>query len=266
MNTIIKPFNFEGHQVRTVTIDDEPWFVLGDVCKVLEIANPRNVKDRLASDDPASVRTMDAQNSRGQMRETAWVNESGLYDVILDSRKPQAKAFRRWITSEVIPSIRKTGSYGVEEMTSDELMARAVLAADNKIKALESQNNQQAAELEAAAPKVDYHDTYVASEDLLNFRTVASTLNMKEKDLRNLLIEKKWIYRETTTRWSNMRQQMQHYSRYSEYANRKKYFRRVQHHEVPRFMGEVMHTLKITPEGAAAIANMVRRDVEGQVA
>ena len=104
---ILNQFDFEGQQVRTVMKDNEPWFVLGDVCKVLEISNPSEAKRRLEEADLITTEV----RSGGQRRKVNAVNESGLYDVILDSRKPQAKQFRRWITSEVIPSIRKHGGY-----------------------------------------------------------------------------------------------------------------------------------------------------------
>lgn len=98
---------FEGHDVRTVTVDGDVWFVLADVCRVLDIANPSMAKARLEQADLSTTEV----RSNGQNRAVTIVNESGLYDVVLDSRKPNAKRFRRWITTEVVPSIRKTGGY-----------------------------------------------------------------------------------------------------------------------------------------------------------
>lgn len=119
------------------------------------------------------------------------------------------------------------------------------------------------AELEAKvvadAPKVGYVDTYVADGDLLRFRAVAARLGIAESDLRNLLIEHHWIYVETTTRWSNSQGKKVSVYRYSAYADFKRYFTPVQRHEAPRFKGEAMHTLKITPLGADAIARLVKR-------
>lgn len=137
-----------------------------------------------------------------------------------------------------------------------ELIQLAMTAETERLR-LEEQNQQQAKQIEESAPKVDYHDTYVADEDLLSFRTVASTLNMKESALRELLIAKHWIYRETMSRWSETHGKKTTVSRYSEYAAKKPMFRRVQAHEAPRFRGEVMHTLKITPRGASAISRLV---------
>lgn len=141
-------------------------------------------------------------------------------------------------------------------MSRIELLQLAMTAETERLR-LEAQNQQQAKQIEASAPKVDYHDTYVADEDLLSFRTVASTLNMKESALRELLIAKHWIYRETMSRWSETHGKKVTVSRYSEYAAKKPLFRRVHAHNAPRFRGEVMHTLKITPRGASAISRLV---------
>lgn len=101
-------FDFGGHNVRVVMDESkEPWFVLKDVCEILEL-RVAPTKTRL---DQLDVTTTDLQNTRGQKVQMAIVNESGLYDAILDSRKPEAKKFRRWVTNEVLPSIRKTGAY-----------------------------------------------------------------------------------------------------------------------------------------------------------
>ncbi|MGN7614219.1 BRO-N domain-containing protein, partial [Magnetococcales bacterium HHB-1] len=104
----IIPFQFEGKPIRVVTDNNgTSYFVAKDVCDVLEISNPRNAYARL---NEADVRTMDVR-SGNQMRQMKSVNESGLYDIVFESRKPQARRFRHWVTSEVLPSIRKTGKY-----------------------------------------------------------------------------------------------------------------------------------------------------------
>lgn len=101
----------DGQDVRTVQDENgAAWFVLADVCAVLGINNPRHAKTRLNSEDVNTVHIMDGK--RGNPNVTV-VNESGLYDVVLDSRKPQARTFRRWITSEVVPALRATGQYTV---------------------------------------------------------------------------------------------------------------------------------------------------------
>lgn len=142
-------------------------------------------------------------------------------------------------------------------LSGKQLMAAALLEAQSTMQELESTVQAQATQLEVAAPKVTYHDTYVAESDQLSFRTVASTLDMGEKALRNLLIEKGWIYKETSSRRSQKTGEIVPQYRYSEYADKKAYFIRRQNHDAPRFRGEVDHTLKITPAGAAAIKRAV---------
>lgn len=108
-------------------------------------------------------------------------------------------------------------------------------------------------------PKAAYVDEYVTDADVLRVATVASTLGMQESKLRDLLIAKRWIFCETATRWSESQGRKVTVKRYSEHADKKPYFRRIEQHDAPRFRGEVMHTLKITPPGAEAIARLVRR-------
>ena len=106
----IRAFNSDQFgEVRTVTIDDEPWFVATDVCRALEIGNSRMATDRLDDDEKAAVSLTDtSSNGVTQQREMTVINEPGLYSLVLGSRKPEARAFKRWITHEVIPALRKT--------------------------------------------------------------------------------------------------------------------------------------------------------------
>lgn len=258
----ITPFDFRGHQVRVIAAEDgEPRFVLNDLCTVLEIANPRNVRARL---DPESVNTVRlTDGNRGNPNVTV-VDEAGMYEVILRSDKPEAVEFRRWVTREVLPAIRRTGAYGAPALTGKALLAQAVLEAQDTITALEVENREQAAQIEQDAPKVEYHDDFVADDDMLTFSTVASTLGIKESRLRELLIVHKWIYKETRTRWSQSKQKKVARYRYTECADKKSYFDRNLHHDVPRFGGQVMHTLMITPSGAVAVTRAVRKWLGGQ--
>lgn len=122
MGTIM-PFDFDGRQVRTVSDQDGCiWFVATDVCAVLEIRNSRDALSRLEPDETNSVGIADG--TRGNP-EHATVNESGLYSLIFRSRKPQARAFRYWVTREVLPSIRRTGRY---ELPADSITIPTLLA------------------------------------------------------------------------------------------------------------------------------------------
>lgn len=121
--------------IRTIMRDNDPWFVAADVCRALEINNNRMAVERLDDDEKADVSLTDtSSNGVKQKREMTIINEPGLYSLVLGSRKPEAKAFKRWITHDVIPSIRKNGAYimGQETLSETELIARALIAC-NKI-------------------------------------------------------------------------------------------------------------------------------------
>ena len=135
MNNEIQKFDFKGAPLRTLTDKaGEPWFVAKDVCAILEISNPSDALKRLDDDERSRF-------NLGRQGETNIVNEAGLYVLVLGSRKPEAHEFKRWVTHEVLPQIRKTGGYiPTSESDSDEdIMARAVLVAQ---KTIERKNQQ----------------------------------------------------------------------------------------------------------------------------
>ncbi|MCP1197017.1 Bro-N domain-containing protein [Acetobacter senegalensis] len=105
----VMPFSFDGHAVRVLTHGGEPWFVLADVCGVLEHTNSRVAAERLDEDEKG----VSSVYTPGGPQEMSIINESGLYNLIFTSRKPEAKRFRKWVTGEVLPAIRKTGSFGL---------------------------------------------------------------------------------------------------------------------------------------------------------
>lgn len=141
-----------------------------------------------------------------------------------------------------------------------ELIAAALIESQRVIESREARIYQLEQKVTADAPKVGYIDQFVADEDLMKLRAVAGNLEVQEKWLRALLIEKRWIYSETTTRFSQTKGEKEVITRYSAYADKKRYFRPVERHEAPRFKGEVMHTLKVTPSGAEAIARLVSKE------
>lgn len=120
----LQVFKYGNNDVRTAEMNGEPWFVLKDVCKALGIAKYRDVADRLDADERAPIRV----DTLGGAQEMTCINESGLYNVILRSDKPEAKPFRKWVTAEVLPTIRKHGAY----MTPETLQA-AILNPDMMI-------------------------------------------------------------------------------------------------------------------------------------
>jgi prophage antirepressor-like protein len=161
----IQLFDFEGKDVQVQDQDGNAWFVLNDVCKVLEIVNPRDAATRLDDDEKAAVGIADvSSNGVSQRRSVTVINESGVNALIMTSRKPEAKRFRKWVTGTVLPSIRKHGAYigGQEEMTDTELMAKALLSAHRigeerakRIGALEVENATLAAEAATLGAKVE---------------------------------------------------------------------------------------------------------------
>lgn len=151
--------NEEFGVIRTVTKDNEPWFVASDICKALDLSNPTMATQRLDDDEKAKF---SLGLSGG---DTNCVNEYGLYNLVLASRKKEAKEFKRWITHEVIPSIRKNGGYiaGQETLSDEELMAKALLVANNKIKERDAIIERQQAKIEADKPKTIFADAVSTS-------------------------------------------------------------------------------------------------------
>lgn len=171
MENEIKIFKSERFgEIRTAGTSEEPLFCLADVCKVLELGNPSQVKTRL---DDGVISNEVITDTLGRQQEMTFVNEDGLYDVILDSRKPQAKAFRKWITSEVLPSIRKTGNYSIMNKVPHTFAEALRLAAEQQEK-IEAQQNL----IEAQKPKAEFYDDVVKSKDAMSMDRVAKTLNM----------------------------------------------------------------------------------------
>ncbi|AOT24565.1 antirepressor [Propionibacterium phage E6] len=243
------PFDYKGNSVRVIDHDGEPWLVAADVCGVLTIANPRDALARLDPDEKG-VGTTD---TLGGMQRMAIISEAGVYTLAMTSRKPQAKPFVRWLSHEVIPSIRKRGMYAtpdaVEAMLADpDVMIRTL----TELKA-------QRARVAQLQPKADYVDAFVADEDLRLLRNVAKSIGVQEGALRDALLAHEWIYAEESSRWSNSQGCKVIEHRYSPRSDKARYFRPVPNHQAPRFKGEVMHTLKVTPAGAEAISKMAKR-------
>jgi len=147
----IQVWNYESSEIRTVQVNGEPWFVLSDVCKVLEISNSRNISSRLEPDEKG-VTLVDTLGGAQQM---TIINESGLYTVILRSDKPQAKPFRKWVTSEVLPSIRKHGSYSVQSQFADlSPQLQVLIQMETRQKQIEARQTEQATALAGLEQKI----------------------------------------------------------------------------------------------------------------
>jgi prophage antirepressor-like protein len=197
----IQIFNYQSNEVRTVEMGGEPWFVLKDVCNILGISKYRDTAARLDADERGSVEV----DTLGGTQQVIAVNESGLYHVILRSDKPEAAPFRKWVTSEVLPSIRKNGGYiaGQEQLSPQELMAKALMVAQKtladreaRISELTAQNSQLTVEKQIMQPKAEYFDELVDRNLLTNFRETAKELGIKPKAFVAWLLEKKFLYRD----------------------------------------------------------------------
>ena len=191
-NKLVTFENAAFGKIRTLTIDGEPWFVAADVCKALELGNPSMTVERLDADEKG-ISSIDTLGGKQRM---AIINEPGLYSVILCSRKPEAKAFKRWITHEVIPAIRKYGGYMRKSLLEQVLenpnliyeFARRMLAEQQK-------NERLKQELDRAKPKADYYDAFIHPESCTNIRATAKELKVPEKMFTAFLIRKRYLYR-----------------------------------------------------------------------
>lgn len=177
MENRIKIFeNAEFGKVRVDIVNNEPMFCLGDVCKVLGLTQPSKVKERLNEKGVNTIPTL----TPGGTQELLYINESNLYKAIFQSRKECAERFSDWVTSEVLPSVRKNGGYIMEKQdeTPEELMARALMIAQETLKRKEQRLLEAEAKIKENAPKVEFYNAVTGSEDTIDMRTVATVLNM----------------------------------------------------------------------------------------
>ena len=176
----------EFGEIRVVEKEGQPWFVAKDVCGILEIQNTTDATKRLDADEVTRF------NLGGLTGETNLVNEYGLYSLILGSRKPEAKKFKRWVTHEVLPSIRKNGGYiaNQESLTPEQIVAQALIVANNIIQEKDRLLAEQ-------KPKVEFFDTVANSKTALPMDRVAKVLDMGigRNKLFELLRDKKILDR-----------------------------------------------------------------------
>lgn len=179
--------------VRSILIDGDPWFVAADVCKALEIEKTNRALSRL-DDDEKGAHSVSTPGGRQRM---SIISESGLYSLILGSRKPEARAFKRWITHEVIPSIRKHGAYMTDSLLDAlEAHPEAVPEYLNRLRSENARNRELTRRLRLALPKAEYYDVFVDPADCTNIRTTAKELGVPEKQFTRYLEEKKYLFRD----------------------------------------------------------------------
>lgn len=208
----VQLFDNENFSARVALKDGEPMFCLADVCKCLDL-QPSRVKDRL---DDGVTCTHPILDSLGRTQEATFVTEDGLYDVILDSRKPAAKAMRKWVTSIVLPSIRKNGAYvkNQEVLSPEEIIKRGY---ESLLKICEEQKQQ----LEVQKPKVEYFDALIERDLNVNLRDTAHEIGVKQNEFIDFLLNHNYVYR-------HMGKQIKPYAQYvgelfvvKEYSNEK---------------------------------------------
>lgn len=176
-------------KVRTLNLNGKPWFVAVDVCSVLDLSNPTIAVSRLDEDERAKF-------NLGRQGDATIVNEPGLYTLVLGSRKPEAKAFKRWITHEVIPAIRKHGVYITDEKLK--LFAEHPELLDALMKSLyatHAENLRHRAERQTLLPKADYYDAFMDADGCTNLRTTAKELNVPERWFARFLQQTGFLYR-----------------------------------------------------------------------
>lgn len=182
MNNLIIFEEKEFGQIRTAVLDGEPMFCLADVCKALEITHVTDVKNRLKQD---GVGTTEVIDSLGRKQKATFINESNLYKTIFQSRKESAERFTEWVTSEVLPSIRKNGGYitGQEKMSDDELLAKALQVAHNKIAERDRVIEQKQARIEKMKPKEIFADAVATSTTSILIGDLAKLIKQNGVDM-----------------------------------------------------------------------------------
>lgn len=190
----VQLFNFENHEVRSLLISNEPWFVGKDVADVLGYADTNQAIRKHVDNEDRLTRRFDGT---GQSRDMTIINESGLYGLVLSSKLPSAKKFKRWVTSEVLPALRKTGQYQVKELSGSELMAKALIEAQNVLAAKDKQ-------IEEMKPKALFADAVATSHTSILVGELAKILKqngieMGQKRLFAWLREKGYLIKRQGT-------------------------------------------------------------------
>lgn len=200
METQLQIFkNPDFGDVRTIIRDGEPWFVATDVCRALDVDS--TATRRLDEDEISALRlTQTSSNGVSQEREANIVNEPGLYSLVLGSRKPEAKAFKRWITHDVIPAIRRHGMYAIDDIIANPDLGIAALQAlkeeREKRQALESTVAVQSQQIAELAPKASYYDVVLNCKDLLSVSKIAKDYGKSAVWLNDMLAKLKVQYKQ----------------------------------------------------------------------
>lgn len=180
----LQVFKNDEFSIKSLVIDNEPWFVGKDVAEALGYAKPLNAIAQHVDNDDSLKRGL--TDSLGRLQKTIFINESGLYSLILSSKLESAKKFKKWVTSEVLPSIRKTGGYKLPEISYPQSL-RLLADEIEKNKKLELENSIQAQQINEMKPKADYCDKILSSKSLMTITQIAKDYGMSGKAMNQIL-------------------------------------------------------------------------------
>ena len=203
MNNLQVFKNVEFGSIRTLNLNNEPWFVAKDISDFLNYSDASAMTRHLDEDEKTNCQIDSMSKSQ------IIINESGLYSAILRSKRPEAKKFKKWVTKEVLPTIRKTGGYlgNTEEMTEEEIMARALQVAqrtiekkNQKIKTLEKETLKLVDVIESQKPKLEYLDKILSCDDALLMTSIAFDYGLSAQALNKILCEER-VQRNVRGQW-----------------------------------------------------------------
>ena len=194
MNNIAIFNNPEFGDIRTEVISGEPWFCLSDICKALELEQVSRVKTRLNLNGVTTSKVIDRM---GRKQEATFINEANLYKTIFQSRKESAERFSDWVTSEVLPSIRRTGSYSINERKPDSYMIEDPVERAKRWIEEQEEKQKLIETVQEQTPKAEYFDSLVNSNLLTNFRDTAKELGYSQTEFTGWLIAKGYVYKDS---------------------------------------------------------------------
>ena len=186
----LQTFCFEQKTVRTQQINGESFFCLKDICNILDIKNYNDCKNRLNEKGVVITDTL----TKGGKQQVIFINESNLYKIAFQSRKPEAEKFTDWVTSEVLPTIRKTGKY--EALSPEQVVANALIVANNLLQQKERLLQEANHIIEEQKPKVAAHDLLINTTNLISMRICAKEIKVPEKKFITYLLENGFLYRD----------------------------------------------------------------------